>query len=58
MENLLAERDKEGKPKHQLAELLREPAKEGEEQPDDPSHFRSMAGLVTRKVAINPDGTW
>lgn len=52
VENQLNERDKEGKPIHTLAKLL------DEEEKQPATEFRSMAGLVTRKIAIDPSGIW
>lgn len=49
VENKLAERDKHGKPKHTLHDLLTD-------RPEQ--RFASLAGMVTRKVKIKPDGTW
>ena len=53
MENKLAEHDKQGKPIYRLEDLLHdaEPGKGNQE-------YRSLAGLVKRKVQIRPDGTW
>jgi len=53
VENLLGEKDKKGKPVYKLADLLAEP-QEGEGSP----MFRSLKGMVMKKVQIKPDGTW
>lgn len=47
----LSERDKQGKPVHQLAALLMPPEKKD-------SGFRALAGPNVRRVKINDDGTW
>lgn len=52
IENKLNERDDKGKPVHTLAKLL------DEEEKQVAGEFRSMAGLVTRKVAIPDSGVW
>ena len=49
VENKLAERDKQGKPKHRLKDLL-------SDKPEQ--RFAPLGGMVTRKVKIKPDGTW
>ena len=53
IENKLAERDKQHKPVNRLEDLLAEPKPGGAEP-----QYRSLAGLVKRKVQIRPDGTW
>ncbi len=50
IENKLAERDKQGGPKHSLAELL-------SDKPDE-IRFASLAGMVTKKVTLTEAGTW
>jgi hypothetical protein len=52
VENMLAERDKQGKPKHTLAKLLGDTAGT---QEFAPLHI-DPAGL--RKVRVREDGTW
>lgn len=54
VENKLNERDAKSKPIYKLEDLLADPKEEGEASP----MFRSLAGMVTKKVAIKPDGTW
>lgn len=50
IENKLAERDKQGNPKHSLADLLaEEPAKQ---------RFASLGGMVTKTMAIPESGVW
>lgn len=53
IESKLEERDKKHQPIHKLEDLLAEP-KQGEGD----RLFGSLAGRVTRKVVIKPDGTW
>lgn len=53
VQNKLGEKDKQNRPIYKLADLLADP-KEEEASP----LFRSLAGMVTKKVAIKPDGTW
>jgi len=50
IENKLAERDKQGAPKHSLAELL-------SDKPET-IRFASLAGMVTKKVTLTEAGTW
>lgn len=53
IENKLEERDKQHKPIYRLEDLLADP------QPGQGNQaYRSLAGLVKRKVQIRPDGTW
>ena len=52
IENKLNERDDKGKPIHTLGQLL------DEEEQKPATEFRSMAGLVTRKMAIPESGIW
>lgn len=52
VENQLAERTKDGKPVHKLAELL-EP-EEGEPGPQ----FVTLAGRATKKMKIPENGIW
>lgn len=54
VEAKLAERDAKHKPIYKLEDLLAEPKAEGAGNP----LFGSLAGRVTRKVVIKPDGTW
>lgn len=54
IESKLEERDKKHKPIYKLEDLLAEPKAEGEGSP----MFGSLAGRVTRRVKIRPDGTW
>ncbi|MBN1814713.1 MAG: hypothetical protein JXA14_22930 [Anaerolineae bacterium] len=63
VENKLEEHDKKGKPKHTLADLLREPAAGGGRQrptPKPASVFMNpmLAGMAVKTVKPNPDGTW
>ena len=53
IESKLEERDKKNKPIYKLEDLLADP-QEGAGNP----LFGSLAGRVTRKVQIKPDGTW
>ena len=53
MENKLDERDKQGKPIYRLEDLLADPTPGKGNQA-----YRSLAGLVKRKVQVRPDGTW
>lgn len=52
IENKLNERDDKGKPIYTLARLLDEDEKAAA------TEFRSLAGMVTRKVAIPESGIW
>jgi uncharacterized protein YigE (DUF2233 family) len=53
IENKLAERDKQGKAKHSLAELLADKPEEAAKL-----SFASLGGMVTRKIAIPESGVW
>jgi len=53
IENKLAERDKQGKVKHTLAELLADKPEDADQQ-----RFASLAGMVTKKIAIPESGVW
>jgi len=52
VENKLAERDKDGRPRHTIEELLGERGRVGERE------FRKLAVSGARKVRIKEDGTW
>lgn len=52
IENKLNEHDDKGKPLYTLAKLL------DEEEKQPATEFRSMAGMVTRKMAIPENGIW
>ena len=52
VENKLAERDKDGRPRYSIEELLGERGRAGERE------FRRMAVSGARKVKIRDDGTW
>lgn len=52
IENKLQERDDKGKPIHTLARLL------DAEATQPATEFRSLAGMVTQKVAIPDNGIW
>lgn len=53
VENKLAERDKDGRPRHTLEELIGE----GREAKGETA-FRKLAVQGARKVRIKEDGTW
>lgn len=53
VEGKLSERTKDGKPVHRLRDLLSDKPAAAEA-----SGFRSVAGLVTKKVAIPASGVW
>jgi hypothetical protein len=53
VENKLAERDKQGKAKHSLAELLADTPEEASK-----IRFGSLAGMVDRKIALPESGVW
>ncbi len=57
VENRLAERDKKGRPRHTVEELLRDPDEGKKGGKADPS-FRALGGKATKKVKVKPDGTW
>lgn len=52
IESKLNERDEKGKPLHTLAKLL------DEEEKQPATEFASLAGRVTKKMAIGPSGIW
>ena len=54
VEAKLEETDKQGKRIHRIQDLL----KPYSEAKPATKQYASMAGLVTRKVKIKPDGTW
>ena len=51
IEGKLDERNDKGKPIHKLSDLL-------SEKPAEQQEFRSMKGLVTKKMAIPENGVW
>ena len=53
MENKLDERDKQGKPIYRLEDLLADPTPGKGNQA-----YRSLAGLVTKKMQIPESGVW
>ena len=52
VDNKLAETDKKGNPVNRLQDLL------GESKPSGEGEFRSLAGMVTEKMAIPESGVW
>lgn len=53
IEGKLAERDKQGKAKHSLAELLADTPEEASKV-----RFASLAGMVDRKIVVPESGVW
>jgi len=53
VENKLAEHDKQGKPIYRLENLLADPTPGGASQ-----EYRSLAGLVSKKMKIPESGVW
>jgi len=53
IENKLEERDKQHKPIYRLEDLLADPKPGGASQA-----YRSLAGLVTKKMKIPESGVW
>jgi len=67
VENELEKRDKQGRSKRSLAELLAQGTTDGGRRttkgrppPRPESEFKSpvLMGMPIRKVKVNPDGTW
>jgi len=58
VENRLAERDKKGKPKHRIQDLLREPDKPGQDAGAKPVRQSVGAKQGIRKVKIPENGIW
>ena len=56
IESKLSERDKKGKPKHALADLLRD--EKAQPQPQYAPVSLLLGGKAPRKVHIKEDGTW
>lgn len=52
VENKLAERDRDGRPRYTIEELIGERGRGGERE------FRKLAASGARKVRIKEDGTW